>query len=48
MAIQKALGILADGIYGSQTKKAVMQFQQQHGLAVDGEVGPLTLAALGL
>ncbi|MFI5330829.1 MAG: peptidoglycan-binding protein [Desulfobaccales bacterium] len=48
-AIQQALGIKADGIYGPQTKKAVMQFQQQHGgLAVDGEVGPLTLAALGL
>lgn len=49
VAIQQALGIPADGIYGPQTKKAVMQFQQQHGgLVVDGEVGPLTLAALGI
>ena len=49
VAIQQALGIPADGIYGPQTKKAVMQFQSQHGgLVVDGEVGPLSLAALGL
>lgn len=37
-----------DGIYGSQTKKAVVWFQQKNGLAADGICGPLTLAALGL
>src|SRR3990167_2033208 len=35
-----------DGIFGPQTKSAVMNFQQQNGLQVDGIVGPLTTAAL--
>lgn len=37
-----------DGIFGSQTKKAVMYFQQKNGLTVDGIVGKQTLKALGL
>ena len=37
-----------DGIYGSRTAEAVRYFQQKNGLAVDGIVGPATLAALGL
>lgn len=37
-----------DGIYGSQTEKAVRYFQKKNGLSVDGQVGNLTLAALGL
>lgn len=37
-----------DGIFGSQTKKAVRYFQQKNGLAVDGIVGPKTLKALGI
>lgn len=37
-----------DGIYGSQTKKAVIYFQQKNGLTVDGQVGNQTLAALGI
>ena len=37
-----------DGIYGSQTKKAVRYFQSRNGLAVDGIVGPKTAAALGM
>jgi len=45
-AIQKQLGITADGIFGPQTKSAVMAFQQSNGLVVDGIVGPLTRAAL--
>ena len=32
----------ADGIFGKDTKKAVMSFQRTHGLGVDGIVGPLT------
>jgi len=32
-----------DGIYGSQTKKAVRYFQSKNGLAVDGIVGPFLL-----
>ncbi len=47
-ALQQALGIPADGIYGPQTRKAVRRFQRSHGLAVDGIAGPQTLAALGL
>ena len=37
-----------DGIYGSQTKKAVEYFQRKNGLAVDGIVGKKTFAALGI
>ncbi len=43
---QQKLGITADGIFGPQTKSAVMAFQQANGLKVDGIIGPLTLAAL--
>lgn len=37
-----------DGIYGTQTKNAVIYFQRKNGLAVDGVAGPSTLSALGL
>ncbi len=37
----------ADGIFGQKTKNAVMNFQRDAGLAVDGIVGPATLKALG-
>ena len=37
-----------DGIYGSQTLKAVKEFQKKNGLTVDGIVGEKTLAALGI
>jgi peptidoglycan hydrolase-like protein with peptidoglycan-binding domain len=47
-AIQHALGLPADGIYGPRTRAAVRRFQRRHGLAVDGVAGPQTLAALGL
>ena len=47
-AIQRALGITADGVYGPQTRTAVRSFQRREGLAVDGVAGPATLAALGL
>ena len=38
----------ADGIFGAQTKKAVIYFQKKNGLTADGIVGAKTLAALGL
>jgi hypothetical protein len=47
-ALQRALGLPADGVYGAQTRRAVRRFQRAHGLAADGIAGPLTLAALGL
>ena len=47
-AIQRALGLPADGVFGRKTKAAVRRFQRRHGLDVDGVVGPATLAALGL
>lgn len=37
-----------DNIYGTQTYDAVRAFQLQKGLVPDGEVGPNTLAALGI
>ena len=37
-----------DGIYGSQTEKAVKYFQQKNGLTADGQAGNNTLAALGI
>ena len=37
-----------DGIYGSQTKKAVIWFQKNNGLSADGIVGSQTAAALGM
>jgi peptidoglycan hydrolase-like protein with peptidoglycan-binding domain len=48
VAVQHALGIPADGVYGAVTRRAVMSFQREHGLIVDGIVGPQTLGALGL
>ena len=48
VALQRALGITADGLYGPQTRRAVIAFQRAHGLLVDGIAGPQTLGALGL
>ncbi len=38
--------LTVDGVFGPQTKSAVMAFQQKNGLTVDGIVGPQTAAAL--
>jgi hypothetical protein len=38
--------LLADGRFGALTQTAVVAFQRQKGLTVDGEVGPETWAAL--
>ena len=46
-ALQSQLGISADGVFGPQTKAAVISFQQRNGLLVDGIVGPQTRGALG-
>jgi hypothetical protein len=47
-ALQRRLGIRADGVFGPQTRRAVRSFQRRNGLKVDGVVGPQTLRALGL
>ena len=47
-AIQRELGIVADGVFGPMTERAVKRFQRRHDLVPDGIVGPLTRGALGL
>jgi hypothetical protein len=47
-AVQTALGIAVDGVFGPQTESAVKRFQKRKGLTVDGVVGPATRDALGL
>jgi resuscitation-promoting factor RpfB len=47
-AVQQALGVPADGVYGPQTRRAVRRFQRSHGLTVDGVAGPETLSVLGV
>jgi peptidoglycan hydrolase-like protein with peptidoglycan-binding domain len=47
-ALQSALGITADGVYGPNTRRAVRNYQRNQGLAVDGIAGPVTLSHLGL
>lgn len=37
-----------DGIFGPQTRSAVLYFQRRNGLVADGIVGKKTLAALGM
>ena len=49
--VQQALvdrfwGLVVDGVYGARTTAAVAGFQSEHGLAVDGVVGPVTWGAL--
>lgn len=40
--LQTKLGLLADGIFGKNTKGAVVAFQKAHNLTADGIVGPKT------
>ena len=47
LALQRRLGIAADGIFGPGTHAAVKRFQRHHGLTADGVVGPATWRALG-
>lgn len=42
----KYLSIAPTGYYGKVTEEAVKRFQAEHGLKVDGKIGPVTLQAL--
>ena len=46
--LQEALGLVADGIFGSGTEAAVKEFQKENDLTVDGLVGRGTWEMLGL
>ncbi len=47
-AMQRALGIPADGVFGPQTERALKRFQARRGLVADGVAGPATRRALGI
>lgn len=46
--IQKFLGLAPDGIFGSQTERAVIAWQSENHLVADGIVGYKTLDAMGI
>ncbi len=46
--LQRQLNVDPDRVYGSQTQRAVSQFQWHNNLYVDGVAGSQTLSALGL
>jgi peptidoglycan hydrolase-like protein with peptidoglycan-binding domain len=48
VALQTALGVPADGVIGPVTRRAIRNYQRNHGLAVDGIAGPATLSSLGI
>jgi peptidoglycan hydrolase-like protein with peptidoglycan-binding domain len=47
-ALQRVVGVPADGVFGPGTEAAVKRWQGRHGLAADGIVGPQTRRAMGL
>jgi peptidoglycan hydrolase-like protein with peptidoglycan-binding domain len=48
VALQRALGVTADGVIGPVTRRAIRNYQRSHGLVVDGIAGPATLGSLGI
>jgi peptidoglycan hydrolase-like protein with peptidoglycan-binding domain len=47
-ALQRVVGVPADGVFGPATEDAVKRWQSRHGLVADGVVGPQTRRAMGL
>lgn len=41
-ALQRHLGVAADGIFGTGTKAKLVEWQKAHGLAADGICGAAT------
>jgi peptidoglycan hydrolase-like protein with peptidoglycan-binding domain len=47
-AVQRKLGLKADGNFGAGTASAIKRFQKRNGLDADGIVGPATRRAMSL
>jgi hypothetical protein len=47
-ALQRKVGVAADGVFGPATERALKRWQKQHGLVADGIAGPQTRSAMGL
>lgn len=47
-AIQRKVGVSADGIFGPATRSAVQRWQRRHNLSADGVVGPRTGTKMNL
>jgi len=47
-ALQRKVGVPADGIFGPATERALKRWQRRHGLVADGVAGPQTRSAMGL
>jgi peptidoglycan hydrolase-like protein with peptidoglycan-binding domain len=47
-ALQRRIGVTADGVFGPATEAALKRWQRAHGLVADGVAGPNTRAKMGL
>jgi peptidoglycan hydrolase-like protein with peptidoglycan-binding domain len=47
-ALQRRIGVTADGVFGPATEAALKRWQRAHGLVADGIAGPNTRSKLGL
>jgi cell wall-associated NlpC family hydrolase len=47
-ALQRRLGVTADGVVGPQTRAAIKAFESAHGLPANGEPDAATLSAAGV